>query len=564
MSKLLAISIGPVQDFIAAARRTQDLQAGSALLGEIAKAVAESVKAAGGALIFPAEIVKDGPNKILAEIPDGADPCAIAADARQAAEKHLREAWVSAKKHIPAGVLDETLAERQIKGFLEFYAAWRPIAEGEQGYKDARRDVDRLLAGRKALRDFEPPASDAGRPKSPLDPSRDCVLGRAGDLRVPDACHKSPLWLKTRETLDAVSLLKRVQGVMGREESTTPSTSEMAARAIRPEMENRAPAQIAYLDALVKKAGAGVDLGDFLFPSRLEDEDLKDRLPPDDKPHLARYRSEALEAIGRSECLPYYAILAADGDRMGALLGQVDDAASHRELSAALHNFADTAKGIVGKHQGHCVYVGGDDVLALLPVPRALDCAAALAGEFETALKRFKPDPSGEGGTLSAGLAIVHHMDPLRVSLDRARAAEKEAKKERDSLAVALHTRGGEPLTVAGKWRNGKCREEWRTWVTAFTAGGLARGFPYELRALAREFRGLPESLWKRLPAEAERILKRKKGGADREGQADAAFLGALSQAALTPESLEAAAKMLVVARFLADYAPRSEAPAHV
>ncbi len=50
---LLAISVGPVQEFIAAARRTRDLWFGSYLLSEVSKAVARSVQDAGGTLIFP-------------------------------------------------------------------------------------------------------------------------------------------------------------------------------------------------------------------------------------------------------------------------------------------------------------------------------------------------------------------------------------------------------------------------------------------------------------------------------------------------------------------------------
>ena len=43
MNHLLQIAIGPVQEFIAAARRTRDLWFGSYLLSEISKAAALSV-----------------------------------------------------------------------------------------------------------------------------------------------------------------------------------------------------------------------------------------------------------------------------------------------------------------------------------------------------------------------------------------------------------------------------------------------------------------------------------------------------------------------------------------
>lgn len=51
---LYVLSIGSVQDFIAAARRTRDLWFGSHLLSEISKAAAKSIAEDGGLLIFPA------------------------------------------------------------------------------------------------------------------------------------------------------------------------------------------------------------------------------------------------------------------------------------------------------------------------------------------------------------------------------------------------------------------------------------------------------------------------------------------------------------------------------
>src|SRR2546421_12724871 len=56
MEYLFLASIGPVQSFIASARRTRDLQFGSWLLSELAKAAALQIVEAEGlnSLIFPA------------------------------------------------------------------------------------------------------------------------------------------------------------------------------------------------------------------------------------------------------------------------------------------------------------------------------------------------------------------------------------------------------------------------------------------------------------------------------------------------------------------------------
>ncbi|HOV82716.1 MAG TPA: type III-B CRISPR-associated protein Cas10/Cmr2 [Methanothrix sp.] len=96
VSYLYVLSIGPVQDFIAAARRTRDLWFGSHLLSEISKAAARSVAEAGGDLIFPnlrsghpdLESAYKLPldkridafnvaNIVLAELPDGINPAEL-------------------------------------------------------------------------------------------------------------------------------------------------------------------------------------------------------------------------------------------------------------------------------------------------------------------------------------------------------------------------------------------------------------------------------------------------------------------------------------------------------
>ena len=95
---LLALALGPVQDFIAAARRTRDLWLGSHLLSEISKAAARVVAQEGGQLVFPApersaqELADDSEltvaNVILAEVPEGTagKPGEIADRAKAAAQ----------------------------------------------------------------------------------------------------------------------------------------------------------------------------------------------------------------------------------------------------------------------------------------------------------------------------------------------------------------------------------------------------------------------------------------------------------------------------------------------
>ena len=453
MSHLLSISIGPVQDFIAAARRTADLYAGSQILQALSKAVAEYLYQNGAKLIFPADKDADGANKILAKV--SANPAELADGAKKAAQEKLEHLWKKTIESLPESYqsqIDQARAKEQLRSFLEFYAAWVPL-NGD--YPQARQAVERLLAGRKALRDFAPTQqNDDGVPKSPLDPSRAAVIDprrwTEASVRLPDdSCR--PLRIKPTEHLDAVSLLKRCYGALNSEVVVDTRTIKvvdtrtMARRSWRPEAEPD------------ERYGADDD-------------------------HIP-------------EPQPYFAILVADGDRMGELIGRQDDPDAHRALSKTLDGFAREAQKIVLKYRGFMVYSGGDDVLAFLPVNQAIACAKDLSEEFRHRVE----------GTLSAGVAIVHYREPLSISLGNAREAEKAAKNGgRDALAVALHTRGGVPTTVVRRWDNLR----WLELLESFAQGDLTQGLAYELRELGRAWQDGMNVAY--LQAEAERILGRK------------------------------------------------------
>jgi CRISPR-associated protein Cmr2 len=130
---LLALTIGPVQDFIAAARRTRDLWFGSYLLSEISKAAAKAVRAEGGNLIFPppasdADLEPGSAlnvaNVILAEL-HGHDPGKVAARAKEAA----KACWRGFEDQVfnqYQGVIRADIWNGQAGDVIEFYAAWHP------------------------------------------------------------------------------------------------------------------------------------------------------------------------------------------------------------------------------------------------------------------------------------------------------------------------------------------------------------------------------------------------------------------------------------------------------
>jgi CRISPR-associated protein Cmr2 len=231
-----------------------------------------------------------------------------------------------------------------------------------------------------------------------------------------------------------------------------------------------------------------------------------------------RYTDECLND-GRVRPDTYYAILLADGDRMGEVIDfqakQGDDA--HRELSRALDTFAGSVNSTVADNEGALVYAGGDDVLAFMPLHTVLQCARKLATDFSDSLKVFE-NAKGEKPTLSVGIAIVHHLYSLRDALNLARAAEKKAKSvtDKNAVAITLSKRSGADCTVVGKWDN--LDKYLENIITCFRSDGIPHGTAYELRDLGLRLIDSTQSLsdvqkkelQKVIQVEAKRILERK------------------------------------------------------
>lgn len=539
MGTLLALSIGPVQGFIAAARKTRDLWYGSYLLSETARCMALALREAGAQLIFPAPSSLnagqgDGQtpvaNHIVAVAPDGADPASLVEHARQAAASYLRRQRDRALDRVrDRDAIDWELLERQIDGFLELYAAWYPYDGTQEGYQTAREGVESLLAGRKALRDFAPaPPTRQRVPMSALDGGRASVL-RSKDGGLDD------LDIRDREHLDGVSLVKRLAADR-RFVSVPRIAADGLLRRLRddPRMDKlkRLAGELdgtGLMDRIPTGTGGFAQFDHFPFDSELLVRDkLEDRLLAETglnerQGQTAHCFHELLRDMSRhagvAEPPAYLAVLVADGDKVGALISSLaaQGPAAHRAFSEAGVDFARAARKTVADHYGALIYSGGDDVLALVPLDTALACAGALNGLFRTTMARaFQALPDVKPPTLSVGLAIGHWHEDLRNLLSWGRAAEARAKRFRDTLAVALHTRSGGAgaVTAAHAWPHDPLRR-WRHWIDWYRDDVLPDGAAYELRALARELRGLVRGGHDVSPiveAECGRILRRKKG----------------------------------------------------
>jgi CRISPR-associated protein Cmr2 len=509
---LLALTVGPVQEFISAARRTRDLWFGSYLLSEISKATAKAVQGRGATPIFPAprsddELNPDSrlnvANVIVAELHDGLDPGDVAQTAKDAAH----ERWRTFADPVFAShraVVTSEIWEDQVDDVIEFYAAW--VQHSPATYQADRARLMRLLAGRKRCCDFLPARGRAGVPKSSLDGLRESVL--RPPQQWPDRSRRR-LRLQEGEQLDVVALVKRTWS------PTTgnpryPSVARVAAdpwlrgvgpERLRPVLEacNALGHDVLHaLDTSDERGhahfGAFPFEGTAVFRSRHRDLQQEAELTGTALAPLTRAVLQLTRGFG--EPSPYLAVLVADGDRMGLALSQLDSAERHRKLSQALAVFASKAREVVHRHRGVLVYAGGDDVLAFVPVDQCIACARGLHDSFRDALQ-----PASDADlTLSVGVSVAHFMEPLEDLLDYGRAAEKHAKQprpedgeqeNRNALAVHVLTRGGGPVEIRANWSS-EPDQQLQTLATWIAARAVSGRVAYDLRQIAAIYDAWP------------------------------------------------------------------------
>jgi CRISPR-associated protein Cmr2 len=489
MSKyLLQINIGPVQPFIAASRKVRDLRAGSQLLVDLSSGVAQYVADHGGELIFPHHKGAEAANIILATVTK--DPSHLVQEAEQNLHRQLAAKWDNLKFPLKEKVASET-AKSQLSEAVEFFAAWTEL---DGSYQESRKRLGRLMAARKATRGFAQPRSLPGQPKSSLAPDRDTVLPVGKGLAVSQEFINRNPRVKGREHLDAMGVLKRFAAMGGGFESV----ASIAVLDII-NSSNRISELQNLLDNLRDEDGNDMDVGEALLY---------------DIPHSASTSSILQEVRTLRKAIlkesrpvrPYYSILFGDGDSMGKVLNELarDGEEKHREFSKRLdEGFALQASDIVENRHGGClIYAGGDDVLAMAPAHLALDIAKELHHCFDEAMQEY-------GVTLSVGIAICHIREDLRAALEFARTMEKKAKAVggKNAVAVGVRTGSGSDETLALKWTDANLIEE----SIRLLDGGLSRGFPYELKRLHAEVRGM-EGVGDLIQAEVKRIANRKKG----------------------------------------------------
>ncbi|MCW7552289.1 type III-B CRISPR-associated protein Cas10/Cmr2 [Endozoicomonas gorgoniicola] len=512
-NKHFHITLGPVQGFVAQARRTRDFWAGSFLLSWLSGIAMNAIKKQNGDIKFPIpargylewlegevsgqQPPEQGaiPNRFTAistKVPADFKPEVVEAAIRAAWQALAEAVW---KQDLQA--LDIDLAEtrkiweRQIEGFWEI--SWC-LSDDET--------ASNLLDRRKNWRTWHPP----------VEPGVKCMMmdgwqelsgaerpGRAGqgERTFWKALRKKvgKVDLRQGEELCAIAFVKRrfpyvfprLQVAMPdnwvahgwRVPVNVPSVGYLAAAhwladTIRSAETPEHWDQIWSLhDALsgfeannshhaeiprCVRDAAGRDpekrqwvrmdgqyLFDFILQTKAQQEPDWQQQVDDAQQYLKK-----VQGITKTRPSPFYAILRMDGDSLGS---QMSDPKKQEPISQALNTFTEKVPGIVSENSGFLVYAGGDDVLALLPMEDAMNCALALRNEYADSFRQH-----GKGiatSTLSGAIEYCHIKSPLMQGLSDSHTLLDDIAKDycgRDSLAIRVWKPGGKHLEWSCPW----------------------------------------------------------------------------------------------------------------
>lgn len=543
---LIEVSFGPVQGFIASARRSRDLWAGSYMLSEIARAAGLSLIESGAELIYPAvgRVQKKDSNEdsnlsnmLLARLLDADKNKAreTATNAIASGKDKLEEFGIDAlAEWEKAGItLRDDLFRLQVKDALEGYAAWAKI---DDGYADSYQRLKTAFAARKNTRDFvamSPSGSAwAGMPKNSFDGLRETVLPvedkitKAGGITDNQ---RRRFGLLKGEQLDALGAIKRIVGKQEKFTALTRISAHDWLNALtedKREVLRNAYEPLVKLDLATRARGNENAYTNFpydaalLYPERLEcsKKDAKSEL-------------EAIAALGKLEevikpiwkshgrpCL-YAVLVVADGDRMGKFIAAAQSVGDHEEITQAVATFADQVPSVARSHGGHSVFNGGEDLTVMFPLSGVVDGARALSKAFDDSMRAVAQRLLGdkfdeERPTLRVGAAICHVMEPLGMIRKWADAAEKFAKgeagadKQGNALGLVLHIRAGHEIKARISFDDAAAFDLLGKWQSAYKNNIFPGRLAYDCRsiALTGEARGLPDGV---ADAEFIRLLDR-------------------------------------------------------
>lgn len=508
--------LGPIQSFIAQARRTRDFWAGSFILSwlsAIAMRAVLSQDSDNNEIVFPRpdpnvlKALENDPNQglryqgpVQARTPTRFKARVTPSFDPQAVESAVRHAWQMLAKEVwnrdldgKADALTKTIWQRQIDHCWQI--TWIMT--------DKDHEAPQSLLDRRGRWYSHYPPEEGGVKCSIMSGCQEL-----SGIPTPDANALENFWvplreafpsdLQERETLSALALIKRrfprhFQSISSgwKIPTSTPSVAYLAATPWLERVLDTQPDE--ELNRFYRQARHLLGRHDAwsVLPNRIENRISRKKIGKKRSGirkkfaalngeiffrntlfNSAEYEQADSDASIRKKLdkmlitfakkaefspSPFYALLLMDGDGLG---DQVGDPGRQQIISAALDAFTQVVPGVVEEdHNGFLVYAGGDDVMALLPLEHALPCAANLRQRYQQAFDAQKAQHAETAEfltTISAAVQFAHYRIPLtRIIREAHKPLLDDIAKDdtgRDALAVRVNRPGGTAIEWAIPW----------------------------------------------------------------------------------------------------------------
>lgn len=489
---LFIFTVGPVQSFIAQARKTQDLYAGSQILSALVREAIECKELEGCEVVFPIILDKKDKNQSLPNrfVSIVEKPNNELKAWGNAVEKVVTEKFEEiAKKTLDDNVSSklksssfDDLFLNQIKRHLDIHWAFHPLTKGN--YSKNYKETEALLGSVKNVRSFEQfgnELGEAGR-KCSLDGENNALFfGRKQPYLSIEEQREYAVTLRgysanEKEGLSAVSFVKRFfKEEKSHKKEEFPSTTLIALMDSLDKIEDKSKEkfhrvfgeknvfyQLQKEGCLRTEGKEWVERDDQFY---YEENLIEKYIPCKQQLDIAKREYKELQKAFRAKEVKfdkYYALIMFDGDKMGDKLSNADDKEKHRVFSTSLTQFSKEAREIVDKY-GQTVYAGGDDFLGFVNLHHLFEVMTHLRTSFEGLVSKRMKDllKIDEDFTFSAGIVITHYKMPLAEVLKTARKMEKKAKKEggRDAFCITSMKHSGEIQEAVFKW--GENNQQW-------------------------------------------------------------------------------------------------------
>lgn len=454
MTKYLYIyTIGPVQSFIAQARKTQDIYAGSALLSHlITKAIVflKQEFTEKYTVVFPSEDTISKPNRFMAIIEGESENIKKVLDSLNNSVKDtLNEIGKNAMSHLVLSESQKNEFRVQLHEHIETY--WIALPFKEEEYADVYNEAERLLGAIKNNRSFVY-TTEVGKK---------CFVSgeRNGIISKTEVGGKGGKYLmKDNERLSAISFVKRTFS-----NYTFPSTAEIALQPFLDKLEIQED----------KQNISNIISGEYqlLYPENLNETFFKKNGYEIDKIQKIKATLQSItNKHPKLNLSSYYAIVRFDGDDMGKWLSGKEHEAYfikkenvkeyHLLLAKLLGDFSKEAQQISDK-KGRTIFAGGDDFIAFVPLAYLLEVLVELRSKFKELVSdkivnsNFLSEKSIQRElTFSAGVAIARYKSPLSITLKSAKEAEHVAKgiSNKNTCCINILKGSGNSEQIVVKW----------------------------------------------------------------------------------------------------------------